>query len=141
MSDKGAPTFIYTDDNNDGCRRRFTTRTCLQVLVLQQLSSLRVGVGKLQAGRGEARGNLGVYTPANYLADAGHISIVRASHAKGLRVVFEKQYFESATVRPMYAVDGQVICPTCTSRKRTSFQLASEATRGWTQVARKQDAN
>jgi prepilin-type processing-associated H-X9-DG protein len=59
---------------------------------------------------------------------------------KNLLIVFEKKYFESAKVPwPMYAIDGQVNT-TYTYFPQTDepAKLASDANRGWTQVAAKQ---
>ena len=83
--------------------------------------------------------NLGLLYTGNYLREPNIFYCPSLRHAKGLRVVFEKQYFESKTVPwPMYAVDGQVNT-TYTYFPQTEIPSTrpAEATKGWTQVASK----
>ena len=93
-----------------------------------------------QTARPQAAVNLGLLYTGNYLRTPGIFYCPSLRHEKGLRVVFEKKYFESATVPwPMYSVDGQVNT-TYTYFPQTDIlsKKDSEAKLGWTQVAVKQ---
>jgi prepilin-type N-terminal cleavage/methylation domain-containing protein/prepilin-type processing-associated H-X9-DG protein len=93
-----------------------------------------------QPVRQEKAVNLGLLYTGNYLQGPGVYYCPSLRHEKGLRVVFEKQYFESAQVPwPMYAVDGQVNT-TYTYFPQTDILSKRENERalGWTQVATKQ---
>src|SRR5712671_6490564 len=93
-----------------------------------------------QAARPQAAVNLGLLHVGNYLPAPLIFYCPSLRHAPGLRVLFEKKYFESAKVPwPMYAVDGQVNT-TYTYFPQTDVpaKKESEATLGWTQVAAKQ---
>ena len=84
--------------------------------------------------------NLGYLYVGNYVRAPGTYYCPSLRHAAGLRVVFEKKYFESAAVPwPMYAVDGQVNT-TYTYFPQTDLpsKRDNEAKLGWTQVAAKQ---
>jgi prepilin-type N-terminal cleavage/methylation domain-containing protein/prepilin-type processing-associated H-X9-DG protein len=84
--------------------------------------------------------NLGYLYVGNYLADPLIFYCPSLRHAKGLRVSFEKKYFESARVPwPMYAIDGQVNT-TYNYFPQTDIlsNKENEAKLGWTQVASKQ---
>lgn len=81
--------------------------------------------------------NLGLLYVGNYLPTPNVFYCPSLRHAKGLRVDFEKKYFESAKVPwPMYAVDGQVNM-TYMYFPQTDLpsKKESEAKLGWTQVA------
>jgi prepilin-type N-terminal cleavage/methylation domain-containing protein len=83
--------------------------------------------------------NFGLLYTGNYLRDPGVYYCPSLRHAKGLRVSFEKKYFESAKVPwPMYAVDGQVNT-TYTYFPQTDIPstVANQAAMGWTRVASK----
>jgi prepilin-type N-terminal cleavage/methylation domain-containing protein/prepilin-type processing-associated H-X9-DG protein len=93
-----------------------------------------------QTARPQAAVNLGLLYTGNYLRTPGIFYCPSLRHEKGLRVVFEKKYFESAAVPwPMYSVDGQVNT-TYTYFPQTDIlsKKDSEAKLGWTQVAVKQ---
>jgi len=93
-----------------------------------------------QPARAQAAVNLGLLYVGNYLKTPLIYYCPSLKHAPGLRVVFEKKYFESAQVPwPMYAVDGQVNT-TYTYFPQTDVpsKIESEARMGWTQVAAKQ---
>src|SRR5262249_34797454 len=93
-----------------------------------------------QPARPEAAVNLGLLYVGNYLRAPNIFYCPSLRHAPGLRVVFEKKYFESEKVPwPMYSVDGQVNT-TYTYFPQTDLpsKKANEATLGWTQVADKQ---
>src|SRR2546427_11058661 len=61
-----------------------------------------------QPVRPQAAVNLGLLHVGNYLPAPLIFYCPSLRHAPGLRVLFEKKYFESAKVPwPMYAVDGQ----------------------------------
>ena len=93
-----------------------------------------------QPARPQAAVNLGLLYVGNYLRTPLIFYCPSLRHAPRLRVLFEKKYFESVNVPwPMYAVDGQVNT-TYTYFPQTDVpaKLASDANRGWTQVAAKQ---
>lgn len=93
-----------------------------------------------QPARPEKAVNLGLLYVGNYLRNPLIFYCPSLRHEKGLRVVFEKKYFESATVPwPMYSVDGQVNT-TYTYFPQTDIpsKRESESRLGWTQVAAKQ---
>jgi len=93
-----------------------------------------------QPARPQAAVNLGLLYTGNYLRSPGIFYCPSLRHEKGLRVVFEKKYFESAKVPwPMYSVDGQVNT-TYTYFPQTDIPSKhdNEAKLGWTQVAAKQ---
>ncbi len=93
-----------------------------------------------QPARPEAAVNLGLLYVGTYLKTPLIYYCPSLKHAPGLRVVFEKKYFESATVPwPMYSVDGQVNT-TYTYFPQTDVLSSrpNEANLGWTQVASKQ---
>ncbi|MBI4662563.1 MAG: type II secretion system protein [Verrucomicrobia bacterium] len=83
--------------------------------------------------------NLGHLYVGNYLTTPDIFYCPSLRHAKGLRVSFEKKYFESATVRwPMYAIDGQVnMTYMYFPQTDVLSKKESEAKLGWVQVARK----
>ncbi|MBI2929641.1 MAG: type II secretion system protein [Verrucomicrobia bacterium] len=83
--------------------------------------------------------NLGLLYVGNYLRTPGVFYCPSLRHAKGLRVGFEKYYFESAKVPwPMYAIDGQVnMTYMYFPQTDVPSKKESEAKLGWTQVARK----
>jgi len=83
--------------------------------------------------------NLGLLYVGNYLRTPQIYYCPSLKHAPGLRVLFEKKYFERAKVPwPMYAVDGQVNT-TYTYFPQTDVpaKKENEAKLGWTQVAAK----
>jgi prepilin-type N-terminal cleavage/methylation domain-containing protein len=93
-----------------------------------------------QPARPDKAVNLGLVYTGNYLREPNVYYCPSLRHAKGLRVVFEKKYFESPKVPwPMYAVDGQVNT-TYTYFPQTDIlsKRESDAKLGWTQVAAKQ---
>ena len=93
-----------------------------------------------QAARPEAAVNLGLLYVGGYLRAPLIFYCPSLRHAPGLRVVFEKKYFESEQVPwPMYSVDGQVNT-TYTYFPQTDMPSIrpSEANLGWTRVADKQ---
>jgi len=84
--------------------------------------------------------NLGLLYSGNYIRQPDVFYCPSLKHSKNLRVVFEKKYFESPTVRwPMYAIDGQVnMTYMYFPQSEVPSKIANEADRGWTQVAKKQ---
>lgn len=83
--------------------------------------------------------NLGYLYTLKYLQTPNTFYCPSLKHAPGLRVVFEKKYFESSKVAwPMYAVDGQVnMTYTYFPQSDTLSKFASEAAMDWTQTALK----
>ena len=93
-----------------------------------------------QAARPEAAVNLGLLYTGNYLRAPLIFYCPSLKHPPGIRVLFEKKYFESPQVPwPMYAVDGQVNM-TYTYFPQTDMPSlrVNEANKDWTQVAQKQ---
>jgi len=84
--------------------------------------------------------NLGLLYTGNYLQAPQIFYCPSSRQQKWFRVVFEKKYFESATVPwPMYAVDGQVnMTYNYFPQQDLPSKKESEAKRGWSQVAHKQ---
>src|SRR2546422_540957 len=84
--------------------------------------------------------NLGLLYVGKYLPTPGVFYCPSSRQEKWFRVVFEKQYFESAKVPwPMYAVDGQVnMTYNYFPQTAVPAKKESDAQRGWTQVAHKQ---
>ena len=84
--------------------------------------------------------NLGLLYVGNYLRTPPIFYCPSSRQQKWFRVVFEKKYFESATVPwPMYAVDGQVnMTYNYFPQMDVPSKKPGEASRGWTQVAHKQ---
>jgi prepilin-type N-terminal cleavage/methylation domain-containing protein/prepilin-type processing-associated H-X9-DG protein len=93
-----------------------------------------------QPARPEAAVNLGLLYVGNYLRAPLIFYCPSLKHPPGIRVLFEKKYFESPQVAwPMYAVDGQVnMTYTYFPQTDVPSSRASEANRDWTQVANKQ---
>jgi len=93
-----------------------------------------------QTARPQAAVNLGLLYTGNYLRTPGIFYCPSLRHAKGLRVDFEKKYFESAKVPwPMYAVDGQVnMTYMYYPQSDIPAKKESEAMLDWTQAASKQ---
>jgi prepilin-type N-terminal cleavage/methylation domain-containing protein/prepilin-type processing-associated H-X9-DG protein len=97
--------------------------------------------GKMgQPARSQAAVNLGRLYIANYLRAPLIFYCPSLRHPPGIRVLFEKKYFESAQVPwPMYAVDGQVnMTYTYFPQTDVLSTQPSDANRDWTQVADKQ---
>ena len=84
--------------------------------------------------------NLGLLYVGKYLTTPDIFYCPSSRQKKDLRVVFEKKYFQSATVPwPMYAVDGQVnMTYMYFPQTDDPSKKESEAKLGWTQVASKQ---
>jgi prepilin-type N-terminal cleavage/methylation domain-containing protein/prepilin-type processing-associated H-X9-DG protein len=93
-----------------------------------------------QAADAKLAVNLGLLYTGNYLRTPGVFYCPSLRHPKGLRVGFEKYYFESPKVPwPMYAIDGQVnMTYMYFPQTDVPSKKQSEALQGWTQVAHKQ---
>jgi prepilin-type N-terminal cleavage/methylation domain-containing protein/prepilin-type processing-associated H-X9-DG protein len=93
-----------------------------------------------QPARPEAAVNLGLLYIGKYLPPPLIFYCPSLKHPPGIRVLFEKKYFESPQVPwPMYAVDGQVnMTYTYFPQSDVPSLKASDANRDWTQVAHKQ---
>lgn len=136
----GIATFLYADDNQD----RLPTPLFDPELVPgigPYNSYLLYGWGGPVGKPAEAKlaVNLGLLYVGNYLTTPNIFYCPSLRHAKGLRVSFEKKYFESAKVPwPMYAIDGQVnMTYMYFPQKEALSKKDSEAKLGWNQVARK----
>jgi prepilin-type N-terminal cleavage/methylation domain-containing protein/prepilin-type processing-associated H-X9-DG protein len=136
----GIATFIYADDYND----KLPTPYFDPELVpppgpyWSYLLYGWDGANGRPAERIRAR-NMGLLHAWNYLRDPNIFYCPSLRHQKGLRVGFEKYYFESKTVPwPMYAIDGQVnMTYNYFPQKDLLSTKPTEANKGWTQVARK----
>ena len=136
----GIATFIYADDNNDNLPPPLFDPELVPGIGPYN-SYLLYGWGG-QVGRpAEPRlaANLGHLHAGHYIRDPNVFYCPSLRHAKGLRVGFEKYYFESETVPwPMYAIDGQVnMTYNYFPQKDVLSKIASEAAKDWAQVARK----
>ena len=106
----GLALFLYADDNQDKLPPPLFDPDQFPGIGPYN-SYLLFGWGGQVGKPAEAKlaANLGYLYVAKYLPTPDVFYCPSLRHAKGLRVVFEKKYFESATVPwPMYAVDGQV---------------------------------
>jgi prepilin-type N-terminal cleavage/methylation domain-containing protein/prepilin-type processing-associated H-X9-DG protein len=134
----GIATFIYADDNQDRIPPAFFD----PALTGPYYSYLLYGWGGTVGRPAEPKlaVNLGLLYVGNYLTTPDIFYCPSLRHAKGLRVSFEKKYFQSATVPwPMYAIDGQVNM-TYMYFPQTDIlsKKENEAKLDWTQVATKQ---
>lgn len=137
----GIATFLYADDHDD--------RLPTPLFDPDQVPGIGPYNSYLLFGWGGQVGkpadpklavNLGLLYTGNYLSTPDVFYCPSLRHAKGLRVDFEKKYFESPKVPwPMYAVDGQVNM-TYMYFPQTDLlsKKESEAKLGWVQVAYKQ---
>jgi len=136
----GIATFLYADDNQDRLPPPLFDPDQFPGIGPYN-SYLLFGwggqVGK--AAESKLAVNLGLLYTGNYLRPPDVFYCPSLRHSKNLRVVFEKKYFESAKVPwPMYAIDGQVnMTYMYFPQTDVLSRVASEANRGWTQVARK----
>ncbi|MBI2947584.1 MAG: type II secretion system protein [Verrucomicrobia bacterium] len=140
LKQMGVATFLYADDNQDRLPPPLFDPDQFPGIGPYN-SYLLFGWGGQVGKPAEARlaVNLGLLYIGNYLPTPNVFYCPSLRHAKGLRVDFEKKYFESATVPwPMYAVDGQVNM-TYMYFPQTDLlsKKESEAKLGWAQVARK----
>jgi prepilin-type N-terminal cleavage/methylation domain-containing protein/prepilin-type processing-associated H-X9-DG protein len=92
-----------------------------------------------QQARADKAVNLGLLYSGNYLKNPDIFYCPSLRHAKGLRVGFEKYYFQSPTVPwPMFAIDGQVnMTYMYWPQSDIPSKIPAEATKGWTQTALK----
>ncbi len=137
----GLGTFLYADDNQDKLPPPLFDPDRVPG-VGPYNSYLLFGWGGQVGKAAEARlaANLGYLYVGNYLRSPDLFYCPSLRHAKGLRVGFEKYYFESSRVPwPMYAIDGQVNT-TYNYFPQTDLpsKKAAEEKLGWTQVASKQ---
>jgi len=137
----GLATFMYADDNRDTLPPPLFDPDRVPG-VGPYNSYLLFGWGGQVGKAAEARlaANLGYLYVGNYLRSPDLFYCPSLRHAKGLRVGFEKYYFESTKVPwPMYAIDGQVNM-TYNYFPQTDLpsKKAAEEKLGWTQVAYKQ---
>lgn len=137
----GIATFIYADDNNDRLPPPLFDPE-LAPGIGPYNSYLLFGWGGQLGRQAEARhaANLGHLYAGNYLRTPEIFYCPSLRHPKGLRVGFEKYYFESAKVPwPMFAIDGQVNMTYNYFPQRDALsRKANEEKMGWMQVARKQ---
>ena len=139
----GLATFLYADDHQDRIPPPFYDPDVIPPNgSMPYYSYLLFGWGGTVGRPAEAKlaVNLGLLYTGNYLRTPHIFYCPSSRQQKWFRVVFEKKYFESATVPwPMYAVDGQVNM-TYNYFPQTDIPATkeSEAARGWTKVAHKQ---
>jgi prepilin-type N-terminal cleavage/methylation domain-containing protein/prepilin-type processing-associated H-X9-DG protein len=137
----GIGTFLYADDNQDRLPPPLFDPDQTPGIGPYH-SYLLFGWGG-QVGRpADARlaANLGHLYVGNYIRTPGTFYCPSLRHAKGLRVGFEKHYFQSERVPwPMYAIDGQVnMTYNYFPQSEAPSRRPAEEARGWTQVAYKQ---
>ena len=137
----GIATFIYSDDNQDKLPTPLFDPELFPGIGPYN-SYLLYGWGGQLGRPAEAKlaANLGFLHAGHYIRDPNVFYCPSLRHKKGLRVGFEKYYFESKTVPwPMYAIDGQVnMTYNYFPQKDELSRIASEAQKNWMQVARKQ---
>ena len=137
----GIATFIYADDFRDNLPPPLYDPENVPGIG-PFYSYLLYGWGGTVGRPADARlaANLGYLHAYKYLSTPDIFYCPSLRHAKGLRVGFEKYYFESKTVPwPMYAIDGQVnMTYNYFPQSERPSKVASEANRGWVQLARKQ---
>jgi len=144
----GLATFLYADDNNDRLPPplfdpdRFPLHPPFVSYILFGWDVKSDGWGGKVGQPADAKFavQMGLLYFGNYLPTPGVFYCPSLRHPKGIRVVFEKQYFESAKVPwPMYAVDGQVnMTYMYYPQSDIPAKKESEAMLDWTQVASKQ---
>jgi len=144
----GIATFLYADDNQDRLPPalydpdQFPNNT--RPFVSYVLFGWDINAGGWRGQVGQAAQpnfavQLGLLYFGNYLRTPDVFYCPSLRHKKGIRVDFEKEYFQSATVPwPMYAVDGQVnMTYMYFPQSDLLAKDPSQAMQGWTQVARK----
>ena len=137
----GMATFIFADDNADNLPVPLYDPDKFPGIGPYNSYLLFGWGGPLgQPAKADLAVNLGVLYVNNYLRPPEVFYCPSLRHSKNLRVVFEKQYFESKTVPwPMYAIDGQVnMTYMYFPQSDVPSKVVSEAAKDWTQVARKQ---
>lgn len=141
LKQMGLATFIYADDNDD--------RLPTPLFNPDQVPGIGPYNGYLLYGWGGQVGraaeaklavNMGLLHAGKYISSPDTFYCPSLRHAKGLRVVFEKKYFQSEKVPwPMYAVDGQVnMTYMYFPQTDVLSKKENEAKMGWTQTATKQ---
>ena len=137
----GLATFIYADDNQDRLPPPFFDPDLMPGNG-PYYSYLLFGWGGTVGQPAETTRavNLGLLYVGGYLRTPDVFYCPSSRQEKWFRVVFEKQYFQSAKVPwPMYAVDGQVnMTYNYFPQTAVPAKKESDAQRGWTQVAHKQ---
>jgi prepilin-type N-terminal cleavage/methylation domain-containing protein/prepilin-type processing-associated H-X9-DG protein len=135
-------SFLYADDHNDRLPPPFFDPDQSPPLGEPYYSYLLFGWGGTvgQPAEPKLAVNLGLLYVGKYLTAPGIFYCPSSRQQKWFRVVFEKQYFESAKVPwPMYAVDGQVnMTYNYYPQMDVLSAKASEANRGWMRIAHKQ---
>ena len=144
----GLASFLYADDNNDRLPPplfdpdRFPLHPPFVSYILFGWDVKSDGWGGQVGQPADAKFavQMGLLYFGNYLPTPGVFYCPSLRHPKGIRVVFEKQYFESAKVPwPMYAVDGQVnMTYMYYPQSDIPAKKESEAKLDWTQAASKQ---
>jgi prepilin-type N-terminal cleavage/methylation domain-containing protein len=137
----GLATFIYADDFQDRLPPPFYDPAQFPGSE-PYYSYLLFGWGGTVGKPAEAKlaANLGLLYVNHYLTTPDIFYCPSSHQSKDLRVVFEKKYFQSATVPwPMYAIDGQVnMTYNYFPQMDQISKIDSEAKMGWMQIAHKQ---
>jgi prepilin-type N-terminal cleavage/methylation domain-containing protein len=137
----GLATFLYADDHQDRLPPPFFDPDLMPGNG-PYFSYLLFGWGGTVGRPAEPKlaVNLGLLYIGKYLTTPYVFYCPSSRQEKWFRVVFEKQYFESAKVPwPMYAVDGQVnMTYNYFPQTAVPAKKESDANRGWTLVAHKQ---
>ncbi|HKS38632.1 MAG TPA: type II secretion system protein [Verrucomicrobiae bacterium] len=140
----GIATFLYANDNQDKLPPPFFDPDTLPAEddTRPYYSYLLFGWNGPLGRPAEANlaRNLGLLYTGNYLRTPNIFYCPSSRQEKWFRVVFERKYFESATVPwPMYSIDGQVnMTYNYYPQMDALSKKPSEADRGWMQVAHKQ---
>jgi len=137
----GIATFLYADDNQDRLPPPLFDPDQFPGIGPYNSYLLFGWGGQLgKAADASLAANLGYLYVGKYLTTPDIFYCPSLHHAKGLRVGFEKYYFESAKVPwPMYAIDGQVnMTYNYFPQSELPSKRANEANMGWVQVAYKQ---
>jgi len=141
LKQMGLATFMYADDNQDRLPPPLFDPDNVPGIGPYN-SYLLFGWGGQVGKAADAKlaANLGYLYAGGYLKTPDIFYCPSLRHAKGLRVGFEKYYFESAKVPwPMYAIDGQVnMTYNYFPQSEALSKKPSEANMGWYQVAYKQ---
>jgi prepilin-type N-terminal cleavage/methylation domain-containing protein len=142
LKQMGLGIFMYADDNQDRLPTPFFNPDANPSFGPYYSYLLYGWAGMSSVGKpakADMAVNLGLLHAGKYLSNPDVFYCPSSRQQQWFRVVFERKYFQSATVPwPMYAVDGQVNM-TYNYFPQTDIpsKNMADANRGWTQVATK----